>query len=210
MFAAKRDQQFHHVRRRLRIEVARRLIGEQQRWRRDQSARDGRTLLFACRQPNDGVCAAVAQPDPCEQPPGSLLSFPPRPPRDEQRQRDVLQRCQIGQQAVCLKDERKALSSPPRERRLVGARDIEAMKDDLASVGLFDSGDQVKQGRLSSPGSPHNGNDLALIHEEARTSQHVNRTLHRMAKAFAQVAHDERCATVLDRFNPIRDPFRFR
>ena len=91
-----------------RVQVAGRLVGEDHRWLGRQRARDRHALLLAARQLARPVPQAVLEPDHLERaqrPPPRLAR---RTPREQQRQLDVLERVQHGQQVVALEHEAHA------------------------------------------------------------------------------------------------------
>ena len=92
------------------VEVAGRLVGEDQRRLRDERARDRDPLLLAARQLGRLVVEAIAQPEPLE---GGRRPRRPLAPRDalvQQRRRDVVERassaaagCTTGRRTRCVR-----------------------------------------------------------------------------------------------------------
>ena len=84
-------ERFEHVARRRRVEVARRLVGEQEPWRIGDRAGDRHTLLLAAGKLRRPVGRAVLDPHVGQQLERPLLGDLPRQAADELRDDDVLQ-----------------------------------------------------------------------------------------------------------------------
>ncbi len=95
----------HHLLRRGRVEVARRLVGEHQRRVRHDRPGERDALLLAARQLVREVAAAVGQPDRVERLDRPLSPLPRLNARVEQRQLDVRERRRARDQVEGLEDE---------------------------------------------------------------------------------------------------------
>ena len=104
-------EEVHDLDRRLAVERAGGLVGEDQRRLVDERARDGHALLLTARELARQVPAAVGEPDALEDlaRPGALLA--PTASLDGQRQRDVLERRQVRHEVERLEDEPEVLAA---------------------------------------------------------------------------------------------------
>ena len=110
---------------RARVEVARRLVGEQSAGSRDERARDRDALLLAAGELARLVVEAVAEPDALERGGGQRARVAlPAAAVVEQRQLDVLQRARARQQVEALEDEAELLVADVGE--LVLAQPVDA------------------------------------------------------------------------------------
>ena len=80
---------------RRRIEVARRLVGEDQAGTKREGARHGHALLLPSRELGGPVHQALLQPDALEERQGASPDGGHRLPRDQPRQHDVLERGEV-------------------------------------------------------------------------------------------------------------------
>ena len=109
-------QQRQHFRARLRVEVARRLVREQERRIGHDRARDRHALLLSARQLPGIVAGAVGEPHDAEGGHHVVAALLLREAREQQRQLDVLERRQHGNEVVQLEDEPDVPRAPRRER----------------------------------------------------------------------------------------------
>ena len=108
------------------VEIAGRLVGEQDRRIVRQRARDRDALLLAARELRRIVMAALGR----ARPPRAAPSRAPRGLRhagDLHRHQDVLERGQRRQQVEELEDEADARAAQPRQRVLVERGDVDAV-----------------------------------------------------------------------------------
>src|SRR5262249_13316037 len=103
--ARERVEQIEHTRRRLGVEIAGRLIGENQRRVMDQRSRDGDALLLASREPLGIALAPAAQTDAIEQLAGARGAFGVGAPVQIEGQQQVLLDGQQRDEIEELKDE---------------------------------------------------------------------------------------------------------
>ncbi len=106
----------------LAIEIARRLVAQQQRRIGDDGARDADALLLAARQLPRIVFGAVREADDLQRDRDALAALGLRQLRQEQRQLDVALGGQHRQQVVELKDEADVLRAPARQPAAARAR----------------------------------------------------------------------------------------
>ena len=113
-------QEVEHLGRGLRVEVARRLVGEDDRRPGGQRAGHGDALLLAAGELGGPVVEAVAEAD------GVDEAVDPRvvglAAGDRQRQEDVLPRVEDGQQVEGLEDEADLVAAQRRQRLVVERR----------------------------------------------------------------------------------------
>src|SRR5205814_6058268 len=116
-------QQREHFGRRLRVEIARGLVGEQQRRVGDDRARDRDALLLPARELPRVVLLAIAEGDDAERRYHVIAALRLREIRQEQRQLHVLERGEHRDEVVQLEDEADVARAPGGERSLRQAAD---------------------------------------------------------------------------------------
>ncbi|HXH25505.1 MAG TPA: hypothetical protein VNI78_09670 [Vicinamibacterales bacterium] len=97
----------------LRVEVARRLVGEQDRWLPAYGARDRHALLLAARELTGQVLGAMRHADPLERRHHPLLPLGRPHAAIRERQLDVLEDRQIANQVEALEDEADLAAPQP-------------------------------------------------------------------------------------------------
>ena len=117
-------QQREDFRRRLRIEVAGRLVGDEQRRIGDDRAGDRDALLLAAGELPRIVLSPGRRARRCERGHDVLAALRLRELRQQQRQLDVLERRQHRDQVVELEDEPDVPRAPRGERALGQAADL--------------------------------------------------------------------------------------
>ena len=141
-----------------RIQIARRLVGEEHGRLVDQGPGDGDALLLPAGQFRRFVVQAFPEPHLAEQASGTFTGLPHRSPGDQCRNHDILPRGELRQQVVGLEYEthppapesRQGLSAKgqhvltvqvqtPPVRRGQGAEDLQ--EGGLAGAGRTDDGD---------------------------------------------------------------------
>ena len=110
------------------VEVAGRLVREQQRGFHDQRARDRDALLLAARQHPRPMLEPLAEPDPRQQARRARLPLRRRPPRDAHRHLGVLERGELRQQVMELEHEAD-VPVPERDELRVGSDASSALAD---------------------------------------------------------------------------------
>src|SRR6476659_3126254 len=89
----------------MRIEIAGRLVGEEQPRSVGDGAGDGDALLLAAGQLCRTMLGPLAEAKRLQQLPGALLGLAPREPENKLRQHHVLQRRELRKQVMELIDE---------------------------------------------------------------------------------------------------------
>ena len=164
-----------------RIEVAGRLVGQQQRWSIDQGAGNGDPLLLAAGQLVGMVIFATAEPDGGQRllGPSALLSL--RQVAVDERELDVLDRARTRQEIEVLEDEpdfsvadRGALI-----RRKAG--DVDAAQPIRTAGRPVETAEDVHQGRLARARGPHDRDELTRADLEGHAAERMHfRLTHRV------------------------------
>jgi hypothetical protein len=150
------------------VEVAGRLVGQQERRLVGQRARDRRTLLLAPGEGGRHLVGLVADAHPFQQLPRPAAPVAHRDFLGEvHRQHHVLDHRQRGQQLEELEHQPDVLPPPAgqlglRQRTKLGAGDA-----NRSGRGPIDAGDQVQQRSLAAARPPHDRDELALGDREA-------------------------------------------
>src|SRR6185503_16621750 len=112
LFALQLREQVEQLAAALRVEVAGRLVAEQQLGAAEQRARDAQALFLAAGEQVDPPPARIAQTDPCEQPLGARLVD--RLPTDPIAGSEVVPNVEAAEQVRHLKDEAELLPAQGR------------------------------------------------------------------------------------------------
>ena len=160
---AEAREDLHHLVARGRIEIAGRLVGEQQRRLRHQRAGDRHPLLLSAGQLVGMMFGAIGEAHGLERRHGALAAF--RRLDDalagvEQRQLDVLDRRRARQQVEALKHEADRFVANPGE--LVGRqrRHVTAVQDVTAARRPVEAAEDVHEGRLARAGRSDDRDEL--------------------------------------------------
>jgi hypothetical protein len=122
------------------VEVADRLVGENERGVVDESPGNRDALLLSAAQFGRPVPGAIAKTDGVEE----LLGAPGRRSALwKNGEKDVLDRCKLREQVVGLEDEPDALLSIERCRGPRQASDVRAADNNLAAIGAVQCGNEV-------------------------------------------------------------------
>jgi len=119
----------------VRIEIARRFVGQQHRRRVDQRTGNGRALLLTARQRGGFVVAACREPHQIEQLRRPRPDFAPVAPADQPRQADVFESGELGQQVMELEDEADTAVAETRQLPVRQNKRIDAAERDAPAVG---------------------------------------------------------------------------
>ena len=163
----------HDLVRGLRVEIAGRLVGEQDGRVVDERACDGDALLLAAGELAREVVLAALQPEEVERlerPVGAVR----RPARVEERQGDVLEGARPREQVEALEDEPDAAAPDAREGRLVLRRDVHRLEQVLPAGRPVEAAEDVHERRLARARRAHDGDELSLLHREADPAQRVH------------------------------------
>src|SRR6185503_11780312 len=161
-----------HFGRRLAVEVAGRLVGDDQLRIGDEGARDCHALLLAAGELRGVVFRAVGEPDQAQRRGDVLAPLAPGERGECERQLHVLERGQHRHQVVELEHEADRGGAPVGEVGLGQHGDVDAIDEDRASIGLVDAGEQVEQRRLARARRSHQAEEVAALHVERETVQH--------------------------------------
>ena len=165
-------EQPEHLARRLRVEVAGRLVGEHDRGPRDQRAGDRHPLLLPAGQLGGTVREPVAEPDRVDER-GEPLVVDLRA-GERQRQRDVLVRGQDRDQVVGLEDEAELVAPQRGQPLVVEVRELLAVDDDRAGRRAVQPREQMHERRLAGAGGPHDRRELAGGEADRDAAQRVD------------------------------------
>ena len=142
------------------VEVAGRLVGEEDRRVVHQRPGDGHPLPLAARELVGPVVHPVLQSHPRERGRGPLAPLPAARAGIDQRQLHVVQRRRAGQQVERLEDE-PDLPVPDAGQLVVGEpRDLLAVEPVFAAGGRVEAAEQVHHGGLARARGPHDGHIL--------------------------------------------------
>ncbi len=137
--------------RHFRIDIAGRLVGDQQFGPADHRAGDRDPLLLAPRQGRGARAGAVGEPDPGQHLADRSLQILVLDPRDPERQRDIVEGRKVRDQPEILEND----PDPPAKARQAGARhghDILAEQPDQAAARAQRQIEQFEQRRLARAG----------------------------------------------------------
>ena len=158
-----RLEDLHDLLRRLRVEVARRLVGHDDVRVVDERPRDGDALALAARELIWQVVGTVLEADGLEEVHGALRALPVADACVDERQGDVLERRDAREQVEVLEDEPDLLVARPREGIVVEAGDLLPVKLVGALRRAVEAAEDVHERRLARAGRPHQSGELALV-----------------------------------------------
>ena len=186
----------------LGVEVARRLVGEQQGRLVDERAGDGDALPLAARQLIRLMVHPVAQPDGGERLLGHDSALVAADLRVDQRQLDVLQRRGAREEIERLKHEADLLVAHRGQLVIVHRLDRRAVEDVLPGGGAVEAADDVHERRLAGTGGSHDGHVLAVIDDEIDAAQRKDVLRPELVGARERVHFDE-VISVLTHFDAV-------
>ena len=153
---------------RLRIEIARRLVGQQDRRIRDQRTRDRHALPLPARKLVGQVVSALRQTDPLQHALGLGLALPEAQATIDQRLHDVLERRCARQQVEALEDEADLLIADVGELVFVEPVHV-ALIEHVTSTGRrIETADDVHQRRLARARRADEHDLLVVIDREIK------------------------------------------
>src|SRR5438034_664070 len=150
---------------RRRVEVARRLVGEQQRRCPRDRARQRHALLLTARELHGIVMTALAESDLVQQ--GERARAHVRRTGELEGDRDVLGGGERRDQVVRLEDEADAVAPEPRERVFAEPRQAHAIDRNRTARRCIEAGDEPEQRRLAAARRPGDRHALAARDVEA-------------------------------------------
>src|SRR6267378_1615706 len=142
-------EDLHDFLTRRRVEVARRLVGEQDARVVHQRPRDGHALALAAGQLVRLVLHPVPQPHPLERPRRPDAARGATEPRVNQRQLHVVQRGRTGKQVERLEDEADLLVADPGQLIVGQIGDLLSVEPILPCGRRVETADQVHERRFS-------------------------------------------------------------
>ena len=191
-------ERLQHNRARLGIEVAGRLVGEQQRRIVGERPRNGDALLLSAGKLGRAVLHAVAQAEQVEQ----FFRAPLRVAHgfacELHRQQDVFQRRQRRDQVEELEDEADLLVANFGELVFAHARDVDAVDLDFAMRRAVQPADQTEQGAFAAAGRSDDADDFPRVNVHIHSAQRVDDCFAER-QVFRQTARadDEFCTIVM-------------
>src|SRR5262245_23280693 len=156
------------------VEVAGRLVGEEQPGPAHDRSRHRDALLLAARQLTRAVGEPSAQPDTCEQLGGTLPDLANGLARNERRQHHVLQGGEIPHEMVKLEDEADFAVAEGRDLPLRTREHIDAVEEELPARGGVEAAEEVEQRALADARLPDDRDPLACGDLEIEPAQNLD------------------------------------
>ena len=153
--AVQRLEKVEHRIARLAVEVAGRLVAQQEQRIGDDGARDADPLFLAAGQFGRAVPGAVGKTDECQRRAGAAQPLGGRQVGQQQRQLDIALGGQHRQQVVGLEDEADVARAPAGEIGVAQPVDRQALDLDAARGRPVEAADQVEERALARSGRPH-------------------------------------------------------
>src|SRR5215471_10326208 len=157
------------------VEIACRLISEQERRTSRESARHGDALLLAPRERSRGMVSPIEQTHAVEQNGRTLERVLPGNSGDPVRHRDVFERRELGKKMMELENEPDAVVAPARP--VPGSHLFQNLTENFDAAGVrgVDASQKVQQRRLSHAGGTHDGGKNSLLQLERQVLKYGNR-----------------------------------
>lgn len=153
------------------VEVACRLVREDERRLVHDRARDGHSLLLAARQDARRVRPAAREAHSLERLADPRTNEALRQADHLERDRDVVVHAPARHQAEVLKHDAD-VSSKRGHRRIGQTRDVAPEEQDAPVVHVFGAMDEAKQGALSGARRTRNEDELSALDDERHPAQH--------------------------------------
>src|SRR5262245_10576455 len=157
------------------VEVAGRLVREQEARVRDERARDRDTLALTARQLAGAVRAALREPHALEGLARAPVALAGADARVDQRHLDVRERRLPRQQRKGLEDEADVAVPHVRELELGELRHEPSAEPVATGVRRVEAAEQVHERRLPAAGGTHDRDIFALPHDEVDSAQRLDR-----------------------------------
>ncbi len=158
------------------VQVAGRLVGQQEDRARHQSPGEGDPLLLAGGELVGPVALPAGQVDERDgvaDPPLDVSTARVHP-SDGEREGDVLLDGQEGYEVEGLEDETRLLTPQPRRLAVREATDHVAVEDDLTARGPVQAAEQVEQRALARARRAHEGDELTTSDREGDAAQRLH------------------------------------
>jgi hypothetical protein len=168
-----REQQIDHLPAGGAVEIAGRLIGENQLRRRAEGARQCHALLLAAGKLRRIMVQPVTEPD--------RLQFDPRAGEgigaagEFQRNGDILERRHRRHQMKGLEDDADIVAAKQRQRVFVHAGEIRIADTHGAARRAFQAGDDHDHGRLAGAGGADHAEAFAFVDGQIDAAQDLHR-----------------------------------
>ena len=195
--AVEREHQLEHRRRRMTVEVARRLIGKHACGPRHQRARERRALALAAGELARRVVEALAQAHLAQDRRGLRAGRGPCHPPDEERHRDVVDRGELHQQMMELVDEAERLVAQSAALGVGQRRHGPSHHLDFARRGRVEPAQKVQQRALARAGGADDRDDLSRSHVQVDPDQYRHRHAGIAIRLLQAAAGDDRSHSYL-------------
>ena len=156
------------------VEVAGRLVGDQEVGVGDDGPGDRHALLLAAGELARVMMLAAGQADDSQRRHDVLAPLAPRQVREQERQLDVLERRQDRDQVIGLEDEADVVGPPAGDLRLGEVAQVLAVHDHLAAGGPVEPGDQVQERGLARARGAHERQELPFADGKIEVDQNRN------------------------------------
>ena len=158
---------------RRRVEVAGRLVGEDDHRLQDERAGDGHALLLASGELRRPVLAPVGRFDLLDDRVVPVLVH--LGAAELEREEDVLLRREHREQVEELEDEADVAPAELRQLRIAELGDVRPVDGDLALGGLVQAGEDVHERGLAGLGGAHDARELLALDVEVDAAQGADR-----------------------------------
>jgi hypothetical protein len=165
-------EQVHDVQRQVRVEVAGRLVGDQQRRPGRDGAGDADALLLARGQHDRRQVFLAEQPDLVERRPHPAAGLAGARAGDHQRQADVVEHRPVAQQLVVL-EHHADMAAEGRHLAARNGRGVAPADQHLAAGGALDAGDELQERALARAGMSGQERHLAGLDAKAQVADGV-------------------------------------
>jgi len=145
----------------LAVEIAGRLVGEQDQRVGDDGAGDGDALLLAAGKLGRGMRFPAVEPDPGQRGARGGMAGGGFLAAIEQRQFDIFLGRGAGQQVETLEDETQTMAAQQRPLVAIELFDMNAAKQVLAGGRRIETAENVHRRRFAGTARPHDGDEFA-------------------------------------------------
>ena len=185
-------EQLHHGVAVRGVEVARRLVRQEDARPTRQGSGHRDALLLATAQLAGQVAGPMAHPDLLQALRRPLPPFSRRHPAIDERQLDVLEDGEISDEVEALEDETDLAVPDPRPLRQLEARSRPGVEDVRPRGGRVEESQDGQERRLPAPRGPADGDELALADLEVDVGKGVGLDLVRREDLLEPFELDER------------------
>jgi hypothetical protein len=170
-------EELEHFLSALGVEIARGLVGEQQRGLSHQRAGDRDALALAPGKLRRMVAEAVREPDGRDQLEAALAALAPRRAAVEQRHFDVLEHGELRDQVEGLEDESDRPVADPRQAIVIQPRDVLAVEHVASARGAVETPEDVHQRGLARARCADDAHEFAAPDLQIDPTQHGHRRI---------------------------------